>query len=281
MAIDGDFSDWSAIIAYAGDADDISGNNNTLDFARAFIAHDDDNLYFRYDNHAPDDVQISWGMSIQIDADANPNTGFRGFGGEFPIGVDYMIEGNTLHRYTGSGNDFSWGDSTVVSAAINAVSLELAVARSALGDPQSMRLFFFANNVAVDGDAQDYYPDAVSEPDAPQETRSFEYYIGDESVTPVIVDPPQPDNPAQAFYNPTSINVDGDLSDWIDTTSFGPDPEDASGNGNVIDWREGWMAHDSDNFYISWTNDEAAQISWGKQPAIPALAMSCRSVWTT
>jgi len=266
MAVDGDFTDWNDIVAYAGDPDDISGNNNTLDFARGVIAHDDDNVYFRYDNHAPDDLQLSWGMSIQIDTDSNPNTGFRGFGNEFPIGVDYMIEANTLHRYTGSGNDFSWDAGTIVATAFSGASLELAVARSAIGDPQSMRLFYYANNTAVDGTALDYYPDATADLNAPLASRSFAYLLGDESVTPVVIDPPaspQPLTPLSGIYNPVSITVDGDLSDWSDATSFGADPNDASGDGNVIDWREGWMAHDSNNFYIGWVNDEATQISWG------------------
>jgi hypothetical protein len=40
-----------------------------------------------------------------------------------------------------------------------------------------------------------------------------------------------------------SISVNGDLSDWSSLTSFGLDPQDASGSGDVADWaREMFIA---------------------------------------
>ncbi|MEM7256590.1 MAG: hypothetical protein AAF404_04290, partial [Pseudomonadota bacterium] len=259
IVIDGNMDDWAAIAAFAADPDDVSGTNNVLDFNLAWLAHDDTNLYFRYDNHAPDAVQLSWGMSIQIDADNNPATGFKGFASEFPIGIDYMIEGATLHRYTGSGNDFNWDAGTQVVAAINGASLELAVPRASVGNPGNFRLFFYANNVAVNGTALDFYPDTVSDLAADVSIRSFAYNIDN---TPVVT-PPSPALPVNSVSNPATIVADGDLSDWAALTSFGEDPDDASGTGNVIDWREGWIAHDATNFYFAWRNDEAAQLSWG------------------
>ncbi len=242
----------------------MSGPANVLDFASAAIAHDDNYFYFRYSNHAPDAVQISWGMSVQIDTDANPATGFRGFGNELPIGVDYMIEGQTLHRYTGSGNDFSWAPGELQPAVTNGAEFEMQVPREALGNPAAMRLFFYANNTAVNGDALDFYPDAAADINAALEDRSFAYNAGTDPVIPVIVDPPAPTEPASVLYNPvTSLSVDGELADWGQLASFGGDPNDASGEGNVIDWREGWLAHSDSNFYIGWINDEAAQLSWG------------------
>ncbi len=259
IVIDGTFADWNAITPFAADPDDVSGANNVLDFNVAWIAHDNNNLYFRYDNHAPDPVQLSWGMSIQIDADNNPATGFRGFASEFPIGIDYMIEGATLHRYTGSGTDFNWDAGVQIPASLNGASLELSVPRTSVGNPSTFRLFFYANNVAVNGTALDYYPDTVSDLAAASADRSFEYVIDD---TPVV-DPPAPVIPVDEFSNEATIVADGNLSDWAALTSFGDDPDDASGAGNVIDWREGWIAHDSSNFYFAWRNDEGAQLSWG------------------
>ncbi len=261
LTINGDFADWASVAAFAADADDVSGANNTLDFAAAWIAHDNANLYFRYDNHAPDAVQLSWGMSVQIDADDNPATGFRGFAGEFPIGIDYMIEGNTLHQYTGSGTNFSWADGVQVNSANSGASLEMSVPIALLGNPTTLRLFYYANNVAIGGTAVDYYPDAVTNLAAPSESRSFSYFVDDQPV----VEPPAPATPLpnDGISNLATITADGSLADWAELTSFGPDPDDASGTGNVIDWREGWLAHDDTNFYFAWRNDESAQLTWG------------------
>jgi len=260
LIVDGNFADWASITSYPSDPDDVNGANNPLDFDTAWIAHDNDSLYMRYDNHAPDAVQLSWGMSVQIDADNNPATGFKGFAAEFPIGIDYMIEGNTLHRYTGTGTNFSWADGVQVASAINGQSLEMSVPLTTLGNPTTMRLFYFANNVAVNGTAADYYPDAVSDLSAPLQERSFAYLI---DGTQVVEPPPVIPVPSVGISNPATITTDGDLSDWAALTSFGMDPDDASGTGNVIDWREGWVAHDDASFYFAWRNDEAAQLSWG------------------
>jgi len=259
IRIDSDFTDWAAASSYAADPDDISGADNPLDLDQLWLAHDDDTLYIRYDSHAPDDVQLTWGYSVQMDTDSNPATGFRGFQNELPVGVDYMIEGNALHRYTGTGNDFSWGPGFLLASGLDATKLELAIPRTALGNPPGFRLFMFANNSSVNGSAVDYYPDDVTNADAALETRSFAYRFGDQSVTPT--DPPQESSPT-TYYNPATIALDGNLNEWSSLASFGPDPDDASGI-NTIDWREAWMAHDADNFYLAWRNDTAAVLSWG------------------
>jgi hypothetical protein len=261
IVVDGNFADWATVTSYPADPDDVNGAANPLDFDTAWIAHDGSNLYLRYSNHAPDAVQLSWGMSVQIDTDNNPATGFRGFAGEFPIGVDVMIEGNTLHQYTGSGTNFSWSDGIQVISALNGADLEMSVPLATLGNPTQIRLFYFANNVAVNGTASDYYPDTVTDLAAALVSRSFDYLIDDQPV----VDPPEPatPSPADGISNAAVIIVDGNLGDWSGLTSFGDDPDDATGAGNVIDWREGWIAHDDDNFYFAWRNDEAAQLSWG------------------
>ncbi|OED36933.1 hypothetical protein AB833_25250 [Chromatiales bacterium (ex Bugula neritina AB1)] len=265
ILVDGNFLDWNGIPAYASDANDVSGAGNVLDFATVWLAHDDDNLHVRYDNHAPDAAQFSWGYSLQLDTDSNPATGFKGFSSELPIGVDYMIEGSTLHRYSGTGNDFTWEPGVSLVAALGPNSLEMHVPRDSIGNPTSLRLFLFADNEAVNGTAVDFYPDAAGNTTAPLADRSFEYYLGTEAVTPEPEGPatPSPSLPPQVIYNPATITVDGNLADWSSLDSFGADADDASGTGNTIDWREGWMAHDAANFYIGWRNDEAAVISWG------------------
>ncbi len=259
IAIDGDFSDWSDVTPFTADADDVSGPSNTLDFKSAWISNNDANLYVRYDFHLPDNVVNTWGVSVQLDTDSNPATGFTGFAGELPIGVDYMIEGSTLFQYIGNGTDFLWSAGVALNSAINGAGIELSVSRSLIGNPSTINLFFFANNNAVGGTAVDFYPDVVSDASSANTQRSFLYQLADGTTTPVT---PQP--VAGTLYNPlTTIVIDGDISDWGAAASFGRDPDDASGPGNVIDWREAWFAHDPATLFVAWENDEAAQLSWG------------------
>jgi hypothetical protein len=53
----------------------------------------------------------------------------------------------------------------------------------------------------------------------------------------------------------TTLTLDGNLSDWSEFRSFGLDPDDVRGAENLIDWREGWVAHDEENFYFAYRND--------------------------
>ena len=266
IAVDGNVGDWAAVTAFAADPDDISGPNNTLDLAQAWFAHDSNNLYIRYDSHAPDAMVNSWGYSVQMDTDGDINTGFRGFGGELPIGVDYMIEGSTLHRYTGTGTDFSWAAGVLLPNAVQGNSLELSLSLAEIGNPAQVHAFLFGNSVAVNGTAQDYYPDAASDNSQPASNRYFAYAIGDvPDPEPPVVTPP-----SDGVFNPATIVADGDLADWAATTSFGTDPDDVSGANNVLDWQEAWIAHDDSNLYFGWQNYDAAQLSWGNGIMIDA-----------
>lgn len=64
----------------------------------------------------------------------------------------------------------------------------------------------------------------------------------------------------------TDLTVDGNLADWASFRSFGVDPDDITGSENPIDWREGWVAHDEQNLYFAYRNDDGdigAIDGWG------------------
>ena len=268
IIIDGNVADWANAPTFPTDPVDVSGADNLLDLASVQLAHDAQQLYVRYDNHPPEAMQISWGYSTHLDTDANRETGFRGFSNEYPIGVDYVIEGQSIHRYIGTGTNWAWTAPEPLTSAIIDNSIEIALPLATIGNTRSIRFFLFANNTAVGGEQVDYYPDAAANGDAADETRSFAYLM-DDATTPSPQEPPQP--PATDIVsNSAGIVVDGALGDWQALQSFGADPDDVSGAGNVLDWREGWIAHDRDNFYIAWRNDDPAQLSWGNGIMIDA-----------
>ncbi len=267
ILVDGNTADWAGLTSFPQDADDVSGTNNTLDISTGWIADDATNIYVRIDTYDP--TVLTWGLSLHIDADNNPATGFRGFASELPIGVDYMIEATTLHRYTGTGTDFNWDAGTALTYAIAGNSIELAVPRAMLNNPAAMSVFFYANNTAVNGTATDYSPDNVADNTAAPATRHYVYTPG-EGTDPVS--PPEPANPPSTVVvsNPATITVDGNLAEWAVLTSFGADPDDAQGTNNTLDWLEGYVAHDDTSYYLAWRNDGPAVVSWGNGIMIDA-----------
>lgn len=59
----------------------------------------------------------------------------------------------------------------------------------------------------------------------------------------------------EGISNSATLDIDGDLSDWDELQSFGQDANDIDEFGAKADFLEVWMAHDSDSFYIAYTND--------------------------
>lgn len=255
LAIDGDFSDWPQSAIIAVDPDDTSGADNPIDLARVWMGHDSTDLLVRYDNHAPDNLVLSWGYAIYIDI--NGAAGYRGFDNELPLGVDFLIEGDSLYRYDGSGNDFLWVFVTGLRAETTGGAAELAIPRTAIGNPIDMRYFLVGNNAVVQGSARDYLPDNVPDTSVPADDRSFSYSFS--GTAPVVVP-----TLTSAIFNPAAaIVIDGNLGDWQRINSLGIDPDDVTAASDTLDWREVWMAHNANDFFFAWQNDGPAQNSWG------------------
>jgi len=174
IQVDGILNEWNSVVSFGADPADSSGINS-IDWAEATIVHDDTDFYIGYRNHGP--VDENWGYGIFIDVDGNTNTGFKGFSSEFPVGADYLIEGRVAQRYTGTGTNWSWEEIGSTGYAINADTAELAVPRSLLGNPGTLRLFFSGNNAAVGGDTVDYYPNGVADASLDNTDRFFTYSI--------------------------------------------------------------------------------------------------------
>jgi hypothetical protein len=170
LVLDGNLSDWASLVSFGSDPDDVSGTNNLIDWREVWMAHDATNFYLAYRNDNP--VTVSWGFSAFIDTDGNTATGFSA---NFPIGADYLIQGDRLYQHNGSGTDWSWSLVGTVTSSGADDSMEFAFPRSLLGNPIVLNLFFLSDSAAFGGAAWDVYPDAAADPNAPAQSRSFQY----------------------------------------------------------------------------------------------------------
>ncbi len=257
IVIDGDFGDWPIEALLATDPKDTSGGGNRLDFMRVWAAHDQQNMFFRYDNHAPNDVELVWGNSIGIDT----NGAAIGYtGGFLPVGIDFLIEGELVYRYNGDGISWSWQGLVNAEVAITGRSLELLVPRTAIGNPETFNLIFTADNAAVGGSAVDFVPDSVPDIDALIETRYLTYALNGTVPAPTETSTPS----AVTFSNQIStLSIDGNLSDWAGIEPLLIDPEDVAAADGNIDFLSIWAAHDNNHLYFAWQNDGPTAESWG------------------
>ena len=182
IVVDGQTADWSGLNYFASDPDDVSGANNQIDWLKVAVAHSPQKVYLAYHNRQNVDPNnsagnyIPWGWQAYIDTDNDASTGFD-LG---VIGADYLIEGNVVQRYTGTGGSWSWQVVEKANLKYNGSSVELSFNRGAIGNPQSARFVFVGESEAYGGTATDTYPDSGS--------FSYNFSGSSGSNTPPVVD---------------------------------------------------------------------------------------------
>jgi hypothetical protein len=195
-------------------------------------------------------ISINWGYIVYFDTDTNSATGFKGASSEFPIGADYMIQGYDVYSYSGSGTDWSWSHAGGAGRIWNNNTGEMFLPRTWLANSQKIHLFFHGNNAPYEGTEQDYYPDnAITSGN----NRYFTYNVVGDVPTPGVSNK----------VTDGGINLDGEIADWQNLTSFGDDPDDVPASGPHVDWRKVTMAHDSNNIYLAYENDSNISVNWG------------------
>ncbi len=234
IIVDGTFGDWAKYTAFGTKPSDITGVTNAVDWQNCGMANDAANFYLAYQNY--NTVVLNAGYSTYIDTDNSRTTGFRGGGDNFPVGAEYVVQGNSIYKYTGSGTDWSWSYVGACGSATSGSNAELSIPRSYLGNPTNLHLFFYGDNGVFGGSVADYYPMDASLVGGGGSY--FTYNVAD-VMNPVVSG---------------NITVDGTLGDWATLTSFGSKAPDVSGTSNPVDWASGWMAHDLTNFYLAIQN---------------------------
>lgn len=156
IRLDGKTDDWQSLRLFSADANDIANKvNNRIDWKGASIAHNANDVFFLYKNHNPIPSRLSWGWQAFMDTDGSSLTGYKYNGG---LGADYLLEGSTLLRYIGTGNNWRW--KTVGQGVMKASGkeAELRFPRRWIGRPDKMKIAYLGNNEAESGQGIDQYP---------------------------------------------------------------------------------------------------------------------------
>jgi hypothetical protein len=205
--IDGNSSDWAGLDLFPNDPDDIAGGaSNVIDWNNVGIAHDSQSMYLIYQNRGSINPgtatgsSIPWGWQAFMDTDNNPNTGFRI---SDAIGADYLLEGRTIHRYTGTGLGWSWQSVASAESRYSGSTEEMKLSRSLLGNPQSMRVLFQGANEVFGGDTIDIYPDGAF--NTQSNLRYFSYSFG--TVTNPGNNAPVAANKSVSVVKNTATNI--------------------------------------------------------------------------
>lgn len=213
IVVDGNVSDWGALSFFPNDPDDIAtGSNNVIDFESASFAHNEEDAYIVIRNRNavdPDQnsgTSIPWGWQVYIDSDNNADTGF-----EFSdvVGADYLIEGNVIQRYNGTGTEWSWLTMGSSNPTFDDKTIEMSFKRQLIGNPGNINVVFQGDNEPFGGTTIDLYPDGAK--DSQSANRFLSYSFG--AASPHLNLPPSAFNQGISVASNRSISFDLTVSD--------------------------------------------------------------------
>ncbi|MEC0308828.1 DUF4832 domain-containing protein [Paenibacillus lautus] len=128
IVVDGDPSDWEGLPV-------ISTNSGTASVLKA--SHDDRNLYLLVEGSG---LSTTTG-SFWLNTDQNATTGYQAFGWG-TTGIEWLLENQSLYRYSGNGSSWNWDwsstlpssqyvrTSSIIEAALPLATLGLAAGSS-------------------------------------------------------------------------------------------------------------------------------------------------------
>ena len=164
ITYNGALDEWKSLQSFGTDPADINGTSGSeVDWRQAWMGHDiNGNIYFA--NSYDTTINMTWGHVTYMDTDQSKATGYIGGGSNnFPIGVDYMIQGYHLWKYTGNGASWSWDYITPLWYSWNGLNSEMTTQITNIGSPTKIDVFFEGNNAPYGSNVSDFYPnDAMS-----------------------------------------------------------------------------------------------------------------------
>ncbi len=162
ITLDGSLTEWSGIPSLGSDPIDSSQQNQTtLDFREIWMGHTPEDLLLamRIEN----DAQIGWAYNVFLDSDVSSATGYRGGNGNLGIGGDFLLQGQFLFQYSGSGTDWSWAFISAIPHAYSNLQHEWKIPTSSIGSSSQIHFVLRSDNAAYGADLpDDAMPDIAS-----------------------------------------------------------------------------------------------------------------------
>ena len=153
VIVDGNLDEWSVIDPLAVDGAD---TEDTIDILKLYGRQVGDVIYLAFENDGLIG-ELNWGYTWYLDTDRDLTTGF----GMYPIGADYVIQGNNLFRFNGSTSDeWLWTWVGTLDYAISEKSVELALDTSLINGATQFNLSFYGSNAAFGQSSVDLVPNA-------------------------------------------------------------------------------------------------------------------------
>ena len=217
LRFDGELSDWVGVKPLAKDNDD---TEETIDILTLHGIYHNDRFHLAIENQGPIG-ELNWGYTWYLDTDQNPTTGFA----QNNVGADYMIQGNRLYQFVGLTQDvFQWSEVAQLQALTSNNTAEYILDPALIGDVSDIDIIFWGYNVVFGGTEIDIVPDVgvvtLSKSSAPQDT----------------------------------ILVDGDFSDWPESSFEFLDGDDINGF-NAVDVLSMRLHSENGNLYVGYINE--------------------------
>ena len=149
ITIDGIFDDWAGHSAFS----DSPSDGGTVNWSNAWTDSSNGKLSFSYQNVGNLDQGALFRWNVYLDTDKNSATGYN-----FELlGGDYLVQGNNLYQYTGTGKDWSWKLMQTADFKATGDRAEFSILKSTLGladNADSYRALFYGYD--ADGSKLDY-----------------------------------------------------------------------------------------------------------------------------
>lgn len=144
LTVDGDLSDWTGIPCIGEDPDDVRPRSPSLiDWRRIWMANTSRHLVIAAETFETN--PLSADFNVLFDTDSDEDSGFLGHPNTRRInGADFLLQGQYLFRYTGSGHDWSWEYVAAAEHAWKGTVHEWKISLADLGDPEEVRVLLKA-----------------------------------------------------------------------------------------------------------------------------------------
>jgi hypothetical protein len=219
ITIDGVFSDWTSQQIIGTDGASDVGDGDPVDWLTLWAKFENGGLYVSYTTGADIDfAQNAWRYSVFLDTDSLPATGYRGGDLPYAMGAEYLIEGATIYKYTGHGNDWVWSKVGSATYAISRNRLEMRIGASAtaLTAKSKIKIMLVGNNNARNDFARN-------------DRAGFAY-----PADPVV--------------------VDGAFADWAAVTPIGTDAAGDVSASDIVDWTDVRVLGRNGTLYLNYTS---------------------------